>query len=215
MTKVPLADLPERYSFADPASGKKLALRSVRARAAIVTIAVDALGRIFVLEAWADRVAAKLLSDKILETCDHWKPALFGCEANAMQSLFADLVDFERRLRGMKVPITPIVQPTRIDKDFRIRIALQPVIGDRRLFVHPTQVELRAELTTFPTNPRKDLVDALASAIALVPPRAIAREQDQRSQSLEKYLLDSGLERPYIERRMQELSAKSSAGWSG
>jgi hypothetical protein len=214
VTRFPLADLPERFSFADPASGKKLALRSVRARAAIVTIGVDAIGRIFVLDAWADRVSAQKLSDKILEMCDRWTPALFGCEANAMQSLFADLVDFERRLRGMRVPITPVVQPTRIDKDFRIRISLQPVIGERRLFVHPSQVELRAELTTFPTNPRKDLVDALASAIALVPPRAIAREQDARADALSKYLLDSGMQRPYIERRMQELSSKPGAGWS-
>jgi hypothetical protein len=213
MTSVPLADLPERYAFADPASGKKLALKSVRARAAIVTIAVDAIGRIFVLDAWADRVPAQTLSDKILSTCEQWAPAMFGVEANAMQSLFADLVDFERRLRGMKIPITPITQPSRIDKDFRIRSALQPVIGQRRLFLHPSQVELRAELTTFPTNPKKDLVDALASAIMLVPPRAIAREAVQHDAALEKYLLDSGMQKAYVERRMQQRSL--AAGWPG
>lgn len=213
MTTIALADLPERYAFCDPASGKKLAIKSIRARAAIVTIGVDALGRIFVLDAWADRIAAQKLSDKILETCDQWTPTLFGCEANAMQSLFADLVDFERRLRGMKVPITPIVQPTRIDKDFRIRTSIQPVIGQRRLFIHPSHVELVAEITTFPTNPKKDLVDALASAIALVPPRAIARDAVMESQALENYLRDTGMEKPYIERRLQEVTHSTTAGW--
>jgi hypothetical protein len=179
-----------------------------------VVIAVDALGRIFVLEAWADRIPAHGLSDRILDTCDKWKPALFGCEANAMQSLFADLVDFERRLRGMRVPITPIVQPTRIDKDFRIRMALQPVIGERRLFVHAAMVELIAEITTFPTNPKKDLVDALASAVAMVPPRSLLRDEVQRADALEKYLLDTNMPKAYIERRMQEIATKSTGGWA-
>jgi phage terminase large subunit-like protein len=215
MTTFPLAELPERFAFCDPASGKKLAIRSVRANSAIVVIGVDALGRIFVLDAWADRIPAQKLSDRMLETCERWQPALFGVEANAMQSLFADLVDFERRLRGMKIPITPIVQPTRIDKDFRIRMALQPVIGERRLFVHPSMVELIAEITTFPTNPKKDLVDALASAVAMVPPRSLLREEVARADALERYLLDTGLPKPYIERRMQDIALKSGAGWSG
>ncbi len=81
----------ERYGFTDPASGKT-ATRKTFANQAIIIIGVDYLLRIFVLYAWAGRLRTVLYLDKIIDVCAEYAPRRFGVEANAMQSLFVDVV---------------------------------------------------------------------------------------------------------------------------
>lgn len=204
MTEIPLADLAERYFFCDPASGKT-DIKRVRARSAIIGVAVDNLGRFFVISAWADRCSTDKLIDRIIETCEKFKPKTFGIEDNAMQSLFADSVRYKARLDGKEaLPIVGVTQPTRIDKDFRVRAVLQPVVADGRLFIQQKHHELKAELTAFPMSQLKDLVDALASAISLAPPRRMQRERDAEDQSLEKYLRETNAPLWYIRDRLEQ-----------
>ena len=205
MRETALATLTERYAFCDPASGKT-ALKHAKARSAIVILAVDDLARLFVLHAWAARCPTDRLIDQILALAEQYRPRLFGIEANAMQVLFADAVMREARYRGKTLPLTAVVQPTKIDKNWRIRTALQPVIAEGRLFIQPTQHELKHELTSFPMSPLKDLADALASAVTLVPPRTTRVQQDDERDALADYLRRSGAPPAYIEQRLLEVA---------
>lgn len=199
MTEIPLSQLADIAAFCDPAGGKRLEIKRVRARSAIVVVGQDRMGRIFVLHTWADRCTAGQLSDRIMQVQRDHHPRVFGIEANAMQALYGEMVAREARHQGQRLPLLPVKQPTNVDKDWRIRTAVQPVAGNDRLFAMPTQYELRAELTTFPMNPLKDLVDALASAISLLrKPVTQAAVRADRAAYME-YLRSSGAPPWYIE----------------
>jgi hypothetical protein len=198
--RIPLEELPERYAFVDPASSKKDGeLRLVRARSAIVTITSDWLGRIFVLEAWAERTSTDKLIEKMYATHETWKLRSLGGEANGLQELFQEAVLRDARLRGKRLPLNPIHQPTRVEKDWRIRTTLQPIIASGRLFLRPDMTELRTEIASFPMTPIKDLVDALSSAVRMLPKRAKSQKDDSELESLLDYLRKSGASPSVIE----------------
>jgi hypothetical protein len=186
-------------AFCDPAGGKRMELKRVRARSAIVVVGTDRLGRIFVLHTWADRCTAGQLSEKILKIQQERLPRVFGIEANAMQALYGEMVAREARHLGQRLPLLPVKQPTNVDKDWRIRTALQPIIGNDRLFLQAGQYELKAELTTFPMNPLKDLVDALASAVTLLRKPMSARVERADSQAYLEYLRSSNAPSWYVD----------------
>lgn len=191
-------------SFLDPGSGKsKDQLRRRSARSAIVTIAYDWFPRIFVRHAWAGRVDTNVLYDKVLEQNRIYQPVAFGIEANAQQSLFVDQFINRCQREGVRVPIVGINQSTKIEKTFRIRSAIQPKLGMGQLFIDekdPAMLELIAEMSTFPMSPTVDLVDALASAISLVPQRSPRRELDDELKDRLQYLRERGAPPHYIER---------------
>lgn len=194
-----------RISFCDPAGSKKnRELKKIRARSAIVSIGVDVQrNRIFVLDAWASAGTTDQLIDKIISVNRKWRPKIFGIEANAMQSVFADAVHREMRFKGERIPIFPHNQPTRIEKDTRIRDVVQPILRDGRLFLHELQVELITEMRSFPTGKTKDIVDALASAISLAPKRAVVRQRNEEAEALAQYLRESGAPMWYIEEQLR------------
>jgi hypothetical protein len=210
MNKHSYPDLP-RYAFTDPAGGRSKAASSrqkkVRALQATIVIAVDDLMRIFVLHCWADRFTPSKYLDKLLSICDDYAPRTFGIEANAMQSLFADLVHDEarRRLGAHKNKFMAVDQPTKIDKFFRIRSTLEPVINEGRLFIPSSMTELLADLRGFPTIQHIDRVDCLASAVALVPRRPIPQRRSDEAEQLASYLRKTGVSSRDIERRVEEL----------
>jgi len=205
-----LDDVLDRVAFCDP-SGGKTELKRTRARSAIVVIGQDALSRVFVLEAWADRCPTDTLINRIFSTQRQWTARTFGIEANAMQSLFADAVTREARATGVRLPVQPVQQPTRIDKDVRIRLALQPVIASGRLLVRADMRDLLAEIESFPSGQTKDLVDALASALVLLPRRTLQRQHDDEVSRLASYLRERGARPADIERRVAEARADQAA----
>jgi hypothetical protein len=137
-----------------------------------------------------------------MATNERWHPLQFGIEANAMQSLFADLVAHEAQRLQQRLPLIPVNQPTKIDKEWRIRDALQPVIGHGRLFLLPSMIELTGEITGFPLAALRDLTDALASAVALVPLKAAAPVKAAAREGLAKYLRQIGAPASTIEARL-------------
>lgn len=194
-----LDDLSAAVGYCDPASGKAKTVRRVAARSAIVVIATDALTRVFVLYAWAGRVSTKALGEQLAEVYETWKPKLFGIESNGMQTAFGDALRLYLRERGLRVPLMPHHQPTKIDKDFRIRAALSPVVNNGRLFLQHSQVELQQELTNFPMTATKDLIDALASAVTLLPGRPAPVVRADEAAARLAYLRDSGAPASYIQ----------------
>lgn len=203
MTRLRLADLT-KYCFLDPAGSKKSVVKKVRANSAIVTIGVEpsALHRIFVLEAWRGRDSAPQLIERVLATNDRWHPAQFGCEANAMQSLFAELVSHEASRQQKSLPLVPIYQPTKVDKEWRVRDAVQPVVGHGRLFLLESQVELISEITGFPLGEYRDMIDALASAVAMVPITPAVVQSSAEREALAKYLRRVGMPSHAIDARL-------------
>lgn len=202
-TAIPLDSLV-KYSFLDLAGSKKLAVKRVLANSALVTIGVEpgVLQRIFVLECWRGREKANQLIDRVMATNERWHPIQFGIEANAMQSLFADLVAHEAQRLQQRLPLIPVNQPTKIDKEWRIRDALQPVIGHGRLFILPSMIELTGEVTGFPLAALRDMIDALASAVALVPLKAAAPTKAAVREGLARYLRQIGTPASVIEARL-------------
>ncbi len=210
MIDLKLSNLYDRMAFCDPSGGKS-AIKKTLARSAIVVTAHDALDRIFVLFAWADRVPTDTLIDKIFWVNKTFIPRNFGVEANGLQSLFGDGIRREARLKGVRIPLLGIMQPTRLDKNFRNRACLQPVIADGRLFMQAKQHELREELAVHPMSPTFDLVDALASSISMMPKRAFVSVADDEEVSLARYLRKSGAPPWHIEQRLNEYRQRKSA----
>lgn len=190
-TEVAIEDLPERYAFLDPAGRRQPVARVQGCRPAISVVAVDALGRIFWLYAWAKKVSTRELVHHIFAVNEYWRPHIFGCEANALQSLFADAVELLAEARGKSLPLMAVRQPTHVDKDFRIQCALHPLVGEGRLLVleqdrgMPELVgvpkDCLDEMVAFPMHPMKDVIDSLASVCTLVPPRRVQAVRRSRA----------------------------------
>lgn len=194
----------ETYTFVDPAGkpkGPGDGLKKGASRQAVVTVKADYLSRMFVASAWAGKLPTTAFLGKIISECKRWNPRLCGIEANAMQELFADLVIEKAKTELASVRMYPVFQPTKVKKEWRIRNVLEPVINEGRLFLLPGMSDLEAELRNFPLGDSMDMVDALASAISLVP-RRISTIKEERSSEQEarlRYLRETGAPASYIE----------------
>jgi hypothetical protein len=204
MSQVELTKIQPRYLFLDPASGKgREKIKSVRARSAIVVIGMDVLQRIWVLDAWADRAGTNEIVKHFVDMSVKWGPIICGYEDVGQQSLLVDPILEKAGGMGVDLPLTPVGVSTKIEKKWRIRALLQPVIGAGRLMIREDLVELRNELTSFPMNVRMDLVDALATAVSLTPPIVSLSSVYDEKRELAKYLRDSGLGSREIEEQME------------
>lgn len=201
----------ELYGYTDPASGK-VAVRKTRARQAIVMIGVDYLTRVFVLFTWAGRLPTDKYKEKILNTYDTFQKSgnlrRFGIEANAMQELFGDLVVVEAKRRWGKAKFVGVNLSTKVEKNFRIRTILQPVISDGRLFVLEEHVELWGELQGFPLAATKDLAESVATAYSLVPRKGKVARRNTEAERLAEYLRNTGAPSWYIQEKMQGMQTK-------
>lgn len=204
MERVKRKELGGAYAFLDPAGGKSgfARLGKTLARSAIVVLAEDRWRRIFVLEAWAKRCPTPELMEEIFRVNQQWKVRQFGIEANAMQSLFVDSFAVLAKERGIRVPAVPIWQDTKVEKTFRIRGELQPVIADGRLVVGEDQVELKNELKAFPRGRTLDLVDALASCVKMLPAMQEEVRDNEAGEDLARYLRQEGVPPRLIEERV-------------
>lgn len=159
-----------RCAWVDPAGGPRAGQsQSGLSRAAIVVIGQDDLERVFILEAWAQRVAPDRLIDRILDTQQKWNPAVFGIDSSGPQLMFSQLVQKEAHERGIRIPLRPMALKS--DKTFSIETSIQPVAASGRL-IRPIESECRAlkeEMTSFPDGMFRDTLDALACAIRLLP----------------------------------------------
>ena len=181
------------YGFVDPAAGKTdLAMKRVRARSAIVIGGQDDLGRVFILHAWAERCSTEKLIEAMYRLTAQYDLKTLGVEANGLQALFSDAVIRDAKLAGKRLPVAPVYQPTRTEKDFRIRTTLQPLLANGKILIQPHMAELRLEIENFPMHPTKDLIDALASLCRLMPPKDPQLVRDGESEALARYLSNTG-----------------------
>ena len=195
-----------RVAFLDPASSKKEQTKKMTARSAIVVVGQDPEFRVYVLYAWAARVPVPELVEKMFEVNRAFTPRIFGGESDALQTLFQDAVKMIAEDRGERLPLKGVPHSTRIDKDFRIKSVLQPVIAEGRLILQEHQHELIQELEGFPVFATKDVVDALASAIHELPQKPLQRQKHQEAEALAEYLRQTGAPPEYIRQRVPELA---------
>lgn len=203
LTRIRFEDLPERYAFLDPNSGKGAkreakALKRIRARAALVAAAVDHLGRKFFFYGWAHRATTGEMVEQLFKVNEQFRPTKLGVEADGLQSLFGDMIQREAKLRGIDLPLVPVEHAKNVDKDFRIRTALQGELKDGLLFFADHLSDLPQEIAAFPNSPLKDLADAAASLVKMVPPRSLRREVDHERDERLRYLRATGADPDYI-----------------
>jgi predicted phage terminase large subunit-like protein len=167
--RITLSALSEIVSFADPASGRLASTGVARARTAIVTVGQSHEGHAFVIDAWADRVTTDAITDKIFEIQDRWKANRFGIEASAQQTLYVDAVIREANLRRKRIAIVPIAQPTTQTKEFRITTIVQKWLHNGLIYFNETLNDLMREMRDYPEGRTCDIVDALASALYMLP----------------------------------------------
>lgn len=198
---------PATYGWTrSSASGKKKeALKSVRARSAIVVVGVDPLQRIWALDAWAARVGTNEIVKQFMDRVLKWGPVIAAYEDVGQQTLLEDPILNEAEKRGITVPLCPVTVTTKVDKNWRIRSILQPIIGAGRFLLNEDLDELKNEITGFPMSSIKDLIDACASACALVPPPQSHDQVNSEEQNLAEYLRNSGVPAREIEARVHEV----------
>ena len=204
--KIPFEQL-EFFAFCDPAGSKKAQeIKRTRANAAIVCVGADALMRVFVVEWWEKRASTEEMTEKIFDVNRVWKPKMFGCEANAMQELYGNMVQLEAKHRNVRLPLTPVYQTSKVEKTYRIRTGLQPVIRAGRLFMHERMIGERTKLAGFPMNVKQiDGIDALENAIRLIPKRATPKQRNEEVENVAAYLRAQGVSPQAIEMRVREL----------
>lgn len=204
-------ELGNAYAFLDPSGGKNQVIKRVAARSAIVVAVEGPKNLLFVPYAWAAKCTTDQLTEKVFEVNRQFHPRLFGVEANAMQSLYVDSLIREARRDRINIRLSGVYQPTHIEKTFRIRTTLQPWFSHGRIIIRDDLLELRNELMSFPTGALRDLVDALASVVSIMPPRDGGTSADDcELQALADYLRQCGYGPDAILRRIMEVRAERS-----
>lgn len=174
--RIPLATL-YTVGFVDSAGGRvpgtsKGRSANQRSRSAIMVVQQDELSRVFCRKAWARHCTTDELCDEIFRTYADFHPATIGIDATANQQLFADSLIREAREKGKKLQLTKVALGS--DKDVRIETTLQPLASAGKFFIDPDlpgYSDLRQEWEAFPGSQFKDMLDALAGAIKLLPTR--------------------------------------------
>lgn len=194
----------EIYAYADLASGKEGSNKRKKDRQAIVVGGRDHLDRWFILYEWAGYLTATAFLNKILDTYDKFRPRRFGIESNGMQILFGSLVrDAAHERFGSEATFLPVSQPTNVDKDYRIRSGLEPIINQGKLFIQDKLSELALEIRGFPTAKTKDLVDALETMIRIAPKHVSASKAHSDKMAYAKYLRSTGMNPADIRRKLE------------
>jgi predicted phage terminase large subunit-like protein len=193
-------------AFTDPAGGPRAGRSNYGlSRAADIVIGQDDVERVFILETFIKRIAPDQLINRIFETNEKWKPAVYGIDASGPQLEFAQMVQKEARERGVRIPLRLVSQ--RENKTFSIETTLQPLSSSGRLFRLSENDcrTLKDEWTSFPDGMYRDGLDALANAVKLLP--AVLPEHLRRMDAarLRNYLSRTGMQKDQIEERVQQL----------
>lgn len=203
MAAIPIENL-EIYAYADLAAGKDARAKRRTARQCIVVGGRDWISRWFWLLVWAGRLTATDFKEKILDVQEQYTPRRFGLEANGMQVLFGSLIRDDARPRfGDTARFVPIYQPTNVDKNFRIRTGIEPIILQGRFFLRECEIEARSELAGFPTAATKDIIDSMEACMNRVAPKQpIKIAQTREREDYAAYLRKSGMPAHQIDHQM-------------
>lgn len=206
MATLRIADIRPLYAFVDPHGGQAGAtsarLKRVASSAAICVGGLDSLGRYFIVDAWSDRVSTDDLIERMYAVCSRWSVKSFGGESNGLAGLWLDALARDARRANRHLPIVKVPQPSNIEKDYRIRTILQPLVGNGRLFIARHLTPLVDQICAFPMSMQKDLIDSCASLCRFIPPRPRAHTESAEREHLARYLRDRGVDPDIIRREV-------------
>jgi len=151
----------DRVLTVDPNSGSPTAPDE----AAITVTGMSPDEKVFVLESFGGRLSASALIDKVFQLAMKWRPRVVGIEQAGQQST---LHYWEKKMKdeGMYFRTEPLKHRNTVKED-RIRTALEPVIASQRLYLLPSQSELREQIANFPDLKNDDRIDSLAYQVDL------------------------------------------------
>jgi Terminase-like family. len=138
----------------------------------VVTVGCTPSGRALVLETFTKRCTVFELMEHLFYVKLRYTPRVFGIEAVAYQKILITFLRAECERRHIYMNIVPIMSlPSKRStgnnsKPARIR-GLQPVVATGRLYVLPTQHQLRDELSDFPLGEHDDTIDALSMQLRI------------------------------------------------
>lgn len=154
--------LMNKFTMIDPA----ISTEKTADYTAMVTVGVDELGLIYVLDVFRKRVGTADLIEEIFKLYQIYRPIVIGLEDVAFQKSLQYSLSEQMRDRNVFLPIKPL-RPAGRNKDQRIR-GLQPLYANGRI-LHNKQVRnwnhLEDELLRFPRGKHDDVIDALAYAL--------------------------------------------------
>lgn len=129
---------------------------------AVMTVGVNKLGQVFVLDAWQLRVDPIMLVEKLFELHERFSPRLFSIEATAFQKALAYFVEEEARRRSTYLRVEQHTPSSRKSKEARIRGALQPYFSSGLIFVRNTHMHFVEQYLAFGRTDEDHMMDALA-----------------------------------------------------
>ena len=126
---------------------------------AILTVGADRDGAIYVLDVLRARLSFERQARAVEEKAAEFDPALIAIEATGYQAALHQVLASRTAL-----PVRPVRPST--DKVTRM-LRLGALFENGKVFLKPSQVELREELLAFPEGEHDDLCDALEMAVNL------------------------------------------------
>ena len=137
----------------------------------VVTIAIDHLERIFVMQCTRAHFTVEAHRQALIDHVLQWKPKALAIETTGYQKVFAKWVKKFRSMSSMPFPrIVEMKRGGRGSKKLLRFLPLQPYVEGNRLFVNEAednQEELVDEMTRFPKAAHDDLLDACADAVSI------------------------------------------------
>lgn len=169
-----------RFTAIDPA----ISLKERADFTAIVTIGMDVLGKLYVLEVKRGHYTEDQMIEELFLTNEIYHPISICIETVAFQKTLQHYIMKEIKRRGRTLPLNEVLPESDESKEKRIRL-LQPMYmrGD---ILHSNSVAnieyLEDELLRFPKGKNDDVIDALAYAVrASFPPKAKEKSEKSRA----------------------------------
>ena len=141
-------------------------------RNAVVTVGTTPMGEVIVLDTWIRRCTPLEVIERLLWLAKRYKPRQVGIESVMYQKALKHFLRAECEREGVYLNIVDLKAiPSKRGtgnntKEMRIR-GLQPIAATGRLYILPTQHELRNEMADFPLGEHDDCLDALAHQLVM------------------------------------------------
>jgi len=133
-------------------------------RNAVSTCGVSPEGDVVVLDSWAKRCTPLEVLSYLLYLQRRFSPRAVGIEDVAYQKSFKYFLKDSAEKQGIYLNVKPIRAIGK--KETRIR-GLQPVVATGRVYILPTQMILRNEMSDFPLGEHDDALDSLSMQLQL------------------------------------------------
>lgn len=171
------------YTLVDPAISKKQTADFT----AIITVAVDFMNRIYVLEITRKRMDPIETIKAIFAHYERWKPLFVGIETTAYQKALKFFIEEQMRKEDSTVKTMQIreIKPT-IDKETKIK-KLQPKYAIANVYHNSDDDNtpvLEQELLRFPKAAHDDCCDCLSNVIEIMVP--VNKELDREYKKFSK-----------------------------